>query len=49
MPMSSVPRSGLRVGTHRLHDDVSINFQLNRWIGGPAGTPSPTSLGSHLS
>ncbi|WP_310528891.1 alpha/beta fold hydrolase, partial [Nocardioides sp.] len=30
-------RSMLPVGTHRLHDDVSINFQLHRWIAWTGG------------
>ena len=29
------------MGTHRLHDDVSINFQLNRWIAWTAGDALP--------
>lgn len=31
------PRSMLPVGTYRLHDDVSINFQLHRWIAWTGG------------
>ncbi len=38
-----VPRSriALTVGTYQLHDDVSINFQLNRWIAWTGGDALP--------
>jgi alpha-beta hydrolase superfamily lysophospholipase len=39
--MSPTPRSGLPVGTHRLHHDVSINFQLNRWVAWTGGDALP--------
>ena len=31
-------RNELHVGTHRLHPDASINFQLNRWIAWTGGS-----------
>jgi len=41
MPTSPTPQVVLPVGTHRLHDDVSINFQLNRWIAWTGGEALP--------
>lgn len=41
MPTSPTTRTVLPVGTHRLHDDVSINFQLNRWIAWTGGDALP--------
>lgn len=41
MSMSRTPRTALPVGTHRLHDDVSINFQLNRWVAWTGGDALP--------
>lgn len=35
----------LPVGTHRLHDDASINFQLNRWIAWTGGDALPDIRG----
>ena len=37
----TTPRSTLPVGTHRLHEDVSINFQLLRWIAWTGGDALP--------
>ncbi len=38
------------VGIHHLHDDVSINFQLNRWVAwtGGAALPDIRSIASRL-
>jgi alpha-beta hydrolase superfamily lysophospholipase len=38
------PRSVLPVGTYRLHDDASINFQLHRWIAWTSGDSLPDIL-----
>ena len=38
MPISPRPPAGLAIGTHQLHQDRSINFQLNRWIAWTGGS-----------
>jgi hypothetical protein len=37
VPISPRPHTGLVAGTHRLHPDPSINFQLNRWVAWTGG------------
>jgi hypothetical protein len=37
VPISPRPPTGLVAGTHRLHPDPSINFQLNRWVAWTGG------------
>jgi hypothetical protein len=37
VPISPRPPSELATGTHRLHPDPSINFQLDRWIAWTGG------------
>lgn len=37
MPISPRPPAEPAAGTHRLHQDPSINFQLNRWIAWTGG------------
>ena len=37
------------VGYHRFHDDLSVNFQCNRWVQwiGPSAIPEVTKLAAH--
>ena len=44
------PPMELPVGTHRLHHDASINFQLNRWVAwtGGAALSDIRSIAPHL-
>lgn len=41
VPTSRTTQTVLPVGTQRLHDDVSISFQLNRWIAWTGGDALP--------
>jgi hypothetical protein len=40
-PSSTTPRTALPVDKYRLHEDVSINFQLHRWIAWTGGDALP--------